>query len=94
MGKKRDLVLHIKGEYFDQIKSGEKQEEYRLDNEYWQKRFSGKIYDRVVIARGYPKVGDAEKWLFFPYRGYTRKEITHKHFGDIPVRVFAIKVAR
>ncbi|ESS94834.1 hypothetical protein L342_1967 [Escherichia coli CE516] len=33
-----NLQLAVNGEYFDQMKSGEKTEEYRLCNDYWDKR--------------------------------------------------------
>lgn len=89
-----DLILAVKGEYFDQIKSGEKTEEYREFNAYWIKRLNGRVrpYDRVIITRGYPKRDDKEKRIVFPYVGWQKKTITHKHFGDRPVEVFAIKL--
>ncbi|BEG43294.1 hypothetical protein VET9_11420 [Escherichia coli] len=31
-----NLQLAVNGEYFDQMKSGEKTEEYRLCNDYWK----------------------------------------------------------
>lgn len=91
-----DLVLAVKTEYFNQIKSGEKTEEYRLDNEYWQKRLVGRKepYRNLIITLGYPSKNDTEKRLTFPYVGWCRKEITHKHFGLEPVEVFAIKITR
>jgi hypothetical protein len=66
-----DLTLAVKREYFEQIQSGEKTEEYRLLNEYWQKKlrqkywtngypelkeeFFDKKFDRAIITLGYPK---------------------------------------
>jgi len=85
-----DLRLAVKQIYFDQIKSGEKTEEYRLDNEYWQKRLSKGPFRNVIITAGYPKKGDTERTLVFPYVGWTRKCITHDHFGGVLVSVFAI----
>lgn len=87
-----DLRLAVKREYFEQIKSGEKVEEYRLDNEYWQKRISKGPFRNVIITLGYPKIGDAKRTITFPYVGWTRKVITHPHFGSSPVSVFAIKL--
>jgi hypothetical protein len=89
-----DLVLAVKREYFDQIKTGEKTEEFRLYNEYWINRIINKkkSYNRVVITLGYPNKEDFSRRLTFPYIGYTIKEISHKHFGDDPVKVFAIKL--
>ncbi|KJU81032.1 RNA-binding protein [Ectopseudomonas oleovorans] len=88
------LHLPMKGEYFDQIKAGTKPEEFRLANDYWRKRLVGRTYDRIVLTRGYPKRGDTERRLVLPYRGYRLATITHPHFGEQPVEVFAINVER
>ena len=37
-----NLQLALNGEYFDAIKSGDKLEEYRLYNDYWNKRIIGR----------------------------------------------------
>ncbi|MDB7221268.1 ASCH domain-containing protein [Escherichia coli] len=87
-----NLQLAVNGEYFDAMKSGEKTEEYRLLNPYWSKRLVDRKYDRLIITRGYPKKDDAERRIEVPYNGYAIKTLTHKHFGDKPVSVFAIKV--
>ena len=88
-----DLVLAVKREYFDAIKSGEKTEEYRLCNEYWRSRLKpGKMYRNVIITMGYPKRDDNERRITFPYVGWEKKEITHKHFGSDPVEVYAIQL--
>lgn len=91
------LHLNLKYEYFDQIQSGEKVEEYRLHNAYWKKRLINPDgtpveYDGILIKRGYPKRDDASRILKRLWRGWTIKEITHPHFGDNPVKVFAIRV--
>ncbi|WP_374413326.1 ASCH domain-containing protein [Novosphingobium colocasiae] len=90
-----DLILPVKGVYFDAIRDGSKWREYRLTTPYWQRRLEGRSYDRVVMLRGYPKAGGVEgvtrltrKWL-----GFTRLTITHPHFGPDPVEVFAIDVS-
>lgn len=88
----KTLQLAVNGEYFDAMKSGEKTEEYRLMNPYWGRRIFGRDYDRLVITRGYPKKDDLSKRIDIPYDGYEIKTITHKHFGGVPVKVFAIKV--
>lgn len=85
-----DLILNVKDVYFRQVKEGSKVEEYRLDNEYWRKRLEGKSYNRIVYCSGYPKREDTEKRIIFPYVGWERKTITHPHFGNKPVNVFAI----
>ncbi len=96
------LHLALKAEYFDAIRDGHKTEEYRLDNEFWQKRLViggsrgvlARSFDGIIITKGYPKRGDQERTLGFPWRGWQRKTITHPHFGADPVAVFAIRVGR
>lgn len=88
----RTLMLNLKSEYFNQIKVGEKTEEYRLCTPYWQKRIEGRVYDAVCICLGYPKKNDTERRILFPWSGYEKKTITHKLFGDKPVKVYAIKL--
>lgn len=87
-----DLQLAVNGEYFDAMKRGEKTEEYRLCNDYWNKRIMFREYDRLIITKGYPKRDDSSRRIDVPYEGYETKTITHPHFGDKPVKVFAIKV--
>lgn len=88
------LYLPMKAVYFDQIMAGKKREEYRLATEFWAKRLVGKRYRRIVLTRGYPKGGgipDVTR-MSIVWNGMTRKTITHPHFGDAPVEVFAIDV--
>jgi hypothetical protein len=87
-----DLILPLNAKYFNQIKSGDKTEEYRLCNAYWRKRIEGKTYDRLILTLGYPKKDDSERRLVIPWKGYTKRTITHPHFGENPVAVYAIKV--
>lgn len=84
------LHLHVKTIYFEQIRSGEKIEEYRIASEYWVNRLVGRYYGGVVIWNGY-KTGAANR-IEFPWIGCTLKEITHPHFGDKPAWVFAIRL--
>ena len=90
-----DLIIPLKGIYFDQIASGEKLEEYRLVTGYWIKRLRNRVYDRVVLTRGYPKGGgvEGETRLTRQYRGEMIREISHPHFGPDPVMVYAIDVS-
>lgn len=88
----KSLTLNLKREYFEQIKSGIKTEEYRLCTPYWSKRLKGKTFDKIIIKLGYPKNSEIEKILEFKYLGYEIKTIKHKHFGSDPVKVFAIKL--
>ena len=87
-----DLVLHVKGKYFVDIKAGTKRLEYRLQTDYWRKRLVGREYEQVVICLGYPGANDHRRRITFPWRGYEEKTITHEHFGPELVRVFAIKL--
>lgn len=88
----KTLTLNLKREYFEQIKSGIKTEEYRLCTPYWSKRLEGKNFDKLIIKLGYPKNDEIEKIMTFPWRGYKKKKILHKHFGSDPVKVYAIKI--
>lgn len=85
-------TLHLKGTYFDQIKSGEKTSEYREVTPHWEKRLQGREYDQIVSTRGYPKKDDPERTLVRPWRGCKRTWINHPHFGPQDVEVFAIPV--
>jgi hypothetical protein len=86
----RTLVLNVTGFYFSQIDSGKKPEEYRLCTPFWKKRIENKKFDCVEIRCGYPKKGDTSRIICRPYTGWTKTHITHKHFGETPVHVFAI----
>lgn len=86
------LRLALKGEYFDQIVSGEKTEEYRLVGKYWDRRLKDRKYDGIVLTKGYPALGDEDRTIRRPWKGYVLKTITHPHFGDDPVEVYAIPV--
>ncbi len=96
------LHLALKAEYFDAIRNGSKTEEYRLDNAFWQKRLLiggtrgvlARSFDAIVVTKGYPKRGDPERTMEFPWLGWSRRSITHPHFGDQAVSVFAIRVGR
>lgn len=91
------LVLPLKAEYFDAIRDGTKTEEYRLANTYWSNRlYAGSFardFDGIVLTKGYPNRKDQSRRLELPWKGFTRKIITHPHFGPDPVEVFAIDVS-
>lgn len=91
----RVLYLPLKGEYFDAIAAGTKPEEFRLANDFWASRITGRDYDRIVLTRGYPKGGgvDGITRLTRQWRGCEIRWITHPHFGPDAVQVFAINVA-
>ncbi|CAH8197187.1 ASCH domain-containing protein [Vibrio aestuarianus] len=94
MKKTKEPILHlpVKTEYFLEIKSGEKEFEFRLYNKYWQKRLEGKKYRKIKVTKGYPKNTDYDRIVERPYLGFDVREIVHKHFGSEPVMVFAIRV--
>jgi len=87
-----NLTLHLNKEYFDQIAKGEKVEEYRLVTPYWSKRLEGRQYEKIILLCGYPSANDNSRKIIRLWSGYTRKKITHPHFGKNPVDVFVINV--
>ena len=90
------ITIPVNGVYFDQIAAGTKLEEYRLVTEYWTKRLEHRRLDRIILTRGYPKGGGVEgvTRLTRKWQGMTLKTITHPHFGDQPVQVYAIDVSQ
>jgi hypothetical protein len=87
------LHLHVKTEYFNAIKSGEKTHEFRLANDYWTKRLNyTRWYSGVVIYNAY-KPG-SENRMEFPYVAPEIITRTHPHFGPHPVMVYAIPLNR
>lgn len=84
------LYLNLKTEFFNQIKAGIKPFEFRECTDFWTKRLVGRDYDFVSFACGYPKKTDKEKFIVAEYKGYEIQKITHPHFGDKEVTVFAI----
>lgn len=86
------LHLNLKKQYFDEIKYGNKTQEFRLYNDFWKKRLLNRSYRIIQIKLGYPKSNDYNRIEARPYRGYQLKTITHPHFGPDPVDVFAIWV--
>ncbi len=86
------LTIPLKREYFEQIRDGSKREEFRLVTPYWRKRLEGRSYSRIVLTMGYPKADDASRRIEREWAGCRIKTITHPHFGDKPVLVYAIKV--
>ena len=57
------ITLHLKKQWFEKIKSGEKTHEYRIANDYWHTRIQnlidkGNLYGEsigIVFKLGYPK---------------------------------------
>lgn len=94
----KSLHLNVKGIYFNQAKSGEKKEEYRLYNKHWKKKLlnpdgSPKEFKYIQYKLGYPKSDDKEKILTFPYNGFhVIEDLVHEHFDNVPTKVFAINL--
>lgn len=90
----RVLQLAIEGEYFQAILDGEKTQEFRLANNYWQRRIVDREYDKLILTWGYPSKTDKKRRIEMPYTGYEFLDsMQHKHFGDGIVQVFAINIA-
>ena len=87
------LFLSVKAEYFFEIQSGYKTEEYRLFTPYWRVRLEDRDYSRLLITLGYTPRNCVERRLFFPWRGFRLITITHPHFGLDPVLVYAIRLS-
>lgn len=87
----KTLFVTIKRTYFDQIASGEKKEEYRLQTDYWKTRLVNKNYDAIIFQAGYSKTAPR---MTVEYLGYGRKKITHPFFGNESVNVFAINLGK
>lgn len=87
--RRRILVLNVKRQWFDDIRSGVKKEEYRLVKPFWDSRLA-KDYSQICIRLGYASADDPDRNLYFPWRGVTVRKITHPEFGPDPVDVYVI----
>lgn len=87
-----DLMLPLKRKWFYQIKAGIKPFEFRLNNEYWQKRLVGKTYDKVIFTLGYPKRDDAERRIVKPWAGYEMQTVISEEWDNEPKDCFAIRI--
>lgn len=90
---KDKIVFNVKKVYFDSIKAGAKGEEFRLCTPYWQKRIAAQSYEFVEIRMGYPAKHEDEKHMMFRWKGWKRIKITHPHFGDSEVEVYAVDLS-
>ena len=66
------LYLTLYREYFDQIRSGLKTEEYRDRSKYWIARLRNKCYDFVFFRNGY---GRNRPWIICECRGIRELEV-------------------
>ena len=87
-----DLILPLKRKWFEQIKAGIKPFEFRLNNEYWQKRLIGKAYDKVIFTLGYPKRDDSERRIVKPWAGYEMQTVISEEWDNEPKDCFAIRI--
>jgi hypothetical protein len=87
-----DLILPLKRKWFEQIKAGIKPFEFRLNNEYWQKRLIGKTYDKVIFTLGYPKRDDGERRIVKPWAGYEMQTVISEEWDNEPKDCFAIRI--
>lgn len=83
------LFIIIKKQYFDEILSGKKKNEYRLVTPYWVKKIANKEYSSIVFQNGYNK--NALR-LEAEYFGYSIRNIRHEFFGNDEVCVFDLKL--
>ncbi len=91
MEKPNILHIHLRKEYFEDIKKGFKDYEYRLRNDRWKKTLVDRDYDLIYLYLGYPKKGDMDRTIIRVYHGYKEVTIEHKEFGG-KAGVFAIDV--
>jgi hypothetical protein len=91
----KPLVLYLKKEYFEQVKSGNKIEEYREVKPYWTKRLVGKEFSLIEIrGGGYGTPRTPENTIVFPWQGCSvKKLVEHPLFGKT-VDVYAIKLVK
>ena len=85
------LFVTIKRTYFDQILSGEKKKEFRLQTPYWEKKLIGRKYDIIIFQAGYSKTAPR---MTVEYLGYRKQKIQHEFFGSEKVSVFAINLGK
>ncbi len=86
------LHLNLKSKYWDEIKAGEKDWEYRLMTPYWLKRLVNINYDAICIKKGYPKGDDYSRMIWKVFNGYKLITLNHPEFGEDDKKVFAIDV--
>lgn len=91
----KPLVLHLKREYWQAIKNGQKIEEYRERGPYWGKRLRNREYSEIQLLLGYPRRGDTTKTLRRKWNGYKERTlIDHPLWGKGCVPVFVIDVSQ
>lgn len=71
------LVLPIKKKWFDMIKSGEKKEEYREYNDYYESRFYHLKEKEIIINKQYSIYIESIRYVLFR-NGYRKDSPTIK----------------
>ena len=87
----KTLYLHVPRKHFDQIKSGNKEREYRPWNIYWKKRIIGVPFEAVEISYGAPKAGTRER-ITFAWDGYEKRLLEVKLYKKGVYLYFAISL--
>lgn len=85
------LLINIKKQFFDEICSGKKTEEYRIIKPYWINKLVGKNYLSIIFQNGHSKSANR---IETEYNGYEMRKIQHDYFGKKPVNVFVIKIGK
>lgn len=85
-----NLHLVVNKKWFDQIFSGEKIEEYREVKPFWEKRLS-KEFSNIDFQLGYSK--NAPR-MIVEKKYIEIKKITHEHFNNKEIEVFAIGLGK
>lgn len=62
IGNPKILHLTLHKEWFDEIREGTKDEEFRIAKPYWVKRLRGKKFDVVHFRNGYSRLSP-EMWV-------------------------------
>lgn len=83
------LKLTLYKQYFDEILSGQKKEEYRLVKPFWEKKLT-KRYDGIQFTNGY---GNDRPMMIVECLGIERNKVVVDLFND-SVEVFVIKLGR
>jgi ASC-1-like (ASCH) protein len=90
---KKVLHLHVKKQYFDEVKSGKKRSEYRIVCDYWKKQIEGMQFDLIAYHFAYPKKDDLTATIYLKWNGYEKGYVRHPHFGRETKFVYIIDVS-
>lgn len=88
------LHLNLKKKWWDEINAGQKKYEYRVFNNFWEKRLKNKEFDIILIKLGYPKKDDLSKIIAFKWEGYEIQYLKHEEFENKEQKVFAINLKK